>query len=378
MDAFYASVEQRDQPSLAGKPVIVGATGNRGVVCAASYEARRYGVHSAMPISRARRLCPDGVYIRPRMAHYQSVSHQVFDVFREFTPEVEGLSLDEAFLDVSASRRLLGSMVTIGRAVKQRVSEVTGLVASVGLARNKFLAKLASDYDKPDGFFVIEDEDVHRVLDPLPIRRLWGIGEKSGDRLAAAGVTTIGALRSADEDLLRRLLGNRREHFLNLANGRDQRPVVPFRREKSISHETTFSEDLTRSGDAHRVLMQLSQAVGRRLRRKELGGTVVQVKLRRADFRTYTRQRAIGEAVQDDRLLYQVSRSLFDQWWDEQQRCAVRLLGVGVAGLEPFGAAVDLFAAQSGTAGVNVLMDDIRSRFGSDAVTRARAMDESE
>lgn len=373
MDAFYASVEQRDDPSLAGRPVIVGGTGRRGVVCAASYPAREFGVHSAMPVAKARRLCPDGVYLRPRMDHYQAVSKDVFSVFREFTPEVEGLSLDEAFLDVSSSRKLLGSMTDIGWSIKRRMREKTGLTASVGMARNKFLAKFASDYGKPDGHFAIEPEDVRRVFDPLPVRRLWGIGKKAGERLNDAGLHTIGQLRRAPTEQLDRLLGNRREHFLRLANGVDDRPIVCYREEKSVSQERTFGEDIANRRDCHRVLMQLSEAVGRRLRSKALVGTTIQVKIRRADFKTYTRQRAIAEPTDGDQMIYDTAKRLFDRWWREQSGAPVRLLGVGLSEFGHLPAEGDLFAAQEKPP-VDGLLDDIRSRFGSGAVTRARTL----
>ncbi|MDX1555027.1 MAG: DNA polymerase IV, partial [Xanthomonadales bacterium] len=236
MDAFYASVEQLDQPELRGRAVIVGGLGPRGVVSTASYEARRFGVHSAMPMAQARRLCPRAAFIAPRAQRYREVSRQVFAVFHNITPLVEGLSLDEAFLDVSACHRLFGPLEDIGRKLKKDIHDATGLTASVGMAHNKFLAKLASDADKPDGLVRVLPEDVHSFLDPMPIGRLWGIGRKTEPKLRAQGLLTIGQLRRADPGLLNTVLGNRTMHFLRLAQGLDDREVEPTRPDKSVSH----------------------------------------------------------------------------------------------------------------------------------------------
>jgi DNA polymerase-4 len=243
MDAFYASVEQRDEPRHAGRPVIVGGLGPRGVVAAASYEAREFGVFSAMPMGRARALCPQGVFLSPRMPHYRRVSGEIFRIFREFTPLVEGLSLDEAFLDVTGSLRLLGGMELIGRAVQDAIQAETRLQCSIGMAHNKFLAKLASAAQKPHGFVRVAPAGAQAFLDPMPVGRLWGIGRKTEPRLKALGIYTIGQLRKAAPETLADVLGNRAEHFLRLAHGEDERPVEASHADKSISHEVTFDQE---------------------------------------------------------------------------------------------------------------------------------------
>jgi DNA polymerase IV len=241
MDAFYASVEQHDDPSLAGKPVVVGWDGGRGVVAAASYEVRRFGVRSAMPMRTARRLCPEAICVRPRMQRYQEVSGVVFGVFREVTPLVQGLSLDEAFLDVTASQELFGGAVDIARRLKQRIRALTGLTASVGVAPNKLVAKIASDLMKPDGLTVVPAERVREVLDPLSVRRLPGLGRKTGAKVEAAGLHTLGELRSAPDAVLWPLFGRYSAWMRERASGIDERPVLPEVEEKSLSAEDTFA-----------------------------------------------------------------------------------------------------------------------------------------
>ncbi|NNK32142.1 MAG: DNA polymerase IV, partial [Xanthomonadales bacterium] len=261
MDAFYASVESLDEPSLRGSPVIVGGLGPRGVVAAASYEARAFGVHSAMPMSQARRRCPRAAFLRPRMERYRQKSAEVFRIFRSFTPLVEGLSLDEAFLDVTASLRLFGGSREIAAEIKERIQAETGLTASVGLAHNKFLAKLASDAQKPDGLVEVEPGRVHAFLDPMPIARLWGIGRRTEPKLKALGILTVGQLRRADGSVLQPVLGKRWEHFQRLARGEDDRDVVPGRPDKSISHEVTFDTDRSARAELLAELQRQTEAV---------------------------------------------------------------------------------------------------------------------
>ncbi|MFN7552805.1 MAG: DNA polymerase IV [Pseudomonadota bacterium] len=289
LDAFYASVEQLDHPRLRGRPVIVGGTGARGVVATASYEARRFGVRSAMPGATARRLCPDGVFLRPRMARYAEVSAAVFSVFAEFTPVIEGLSLDEAFLDVSASRRLLGSLPAIGALVRARVRERTGLPCSVGMAHNKLLAKLATELAKPDGLFHLPPERVGATLDPLPVERLWTIGAVAARRLAEVGVRTIGELRGADPSAVARAMGSQAATAQRLAAGIDERAVEPDRDGKSIGAECTFDQDLRTLEAAKVRLMRLVERVGERARAAGVEGRVVTLKLRVPPFETSTR-----------------------------------------------------------------------------------------
>src|SRR5580692_7343816 len=244
MDAFYASVEMRDDPTLAGKPLIVGGTAGRGVVAAASYEVRKYGVHSAMPMSTALRLCPHAVCVRPRMQRYQEVSELVFGVFHEITPLVQGLSLDEAFLDVTQSQELFGDPVTIARRIKSRIQAITGLTASVGVATNKLVAKIASDLAKPDGLTIVPAERIQEIFDPLSVRRLPGLGRKTGARVEAAGIHTLGELRSAPDALLWPIFGRYSAWIRDRASGVDERPVLPDMEEKSLSAEDTFEADI--------------------------------------------------------------------------------------------------------------------------------------
>jgi len=274
MDAFYASVEQRDRPALRGRPVIVGGLAGRGVVSAASYEARKFGVHSALPMAAARRLCPQGVFLPVRMQHYAQISRQLREIFFAFTPLVEPLSLDEAFLDVHGSTALLGSAPTIARLLKARIQAETGLIASVGVAPNKFLAKLASDLGKPDGFVVVAADAVRAFLAPLPVGRIWGVGKKAEQRLHALGVRTIGQLVALPEKVLVGHFGASGRHIGQLAHGQDERAVVPDREAKSISTETTFAQD---SGDPEVLracLLDLVDHLASRLREEGLGAEI--------------------------------------------------------------------------------------------------------
>ncbi|MDJ0656260.1 MAG: DNA polymerase IV [Xanthomonadales bacterium] len=333
MDAFYASVEQRDNPELRGKPVIVGGAGRRGVVAAASYEVREFGVHSAMPIVRARRLCPQAIIVPPRGGHYTAVSRQVFEIFNRFTPVVEPLSLDEAFLDVTGSRKLLGEARDIGAEIRRLIREELRLPASVGIAPNKFLAKLASDEAKPDGLLVVEANAVQSFLDPLPVRRMWGVGPKAGSRLAALGVHTIGDLRRTPADRLTAVLGSQGQHFLRLAQGGDFREVESARADKSVSHETTFDVDLNALRDCQTQLLRLGDDVGKRLRRKGIKGKTVFIKVRTTQFKTFNRQRSLGQPSASDQAIVEVAWDLMAAWWAEHGPADIRLLGVGVKGL---------------------------------------------
>ena len=337
MDAFYASVECLDDSSLTGQPVVVGGLGPRGVVATASYAARKFGVHSAMPMGRARRLCPAAHYIRPRMQRYREKSAEVFTIFRDFTPLVEGLSLDEAFLDVSASLKLFGSPENIGREIKQRIRQDTGLTASVGLAHNKFLAKLASDIRKPDGLVLVDPAEVHAFLDPMPISRLWGIGKRTAPKLKALGILTIGQLRRTDLSVLRPVLGNRSGHYQRLANGIDDREVEPVRPDKSISHEVTFDTDLAERPELLAELQRQAESVSRRLRAQRLMASTVVVKIRDPGFHTVTRSRSLRAGSNSTQTLYRMARALFEKWRESHKTTAVRLLGMGVTGLEDAG-----------------------------------------
>ena len=375
MDAFYASVEQRDDPRLAGLPVIVGGLGGRGVVAAASYEVRQYGVRSAMPMRRALQLCPHAVCVRPRMARYADVSRQVFEVFHRFTPLVQGLSLDEAYLDVTRSQALLGDPVAIARSIKALIRERTGLSASVGVAPNRLVAKIASDLDKPDGLTIVTEERIHAVLDPLPVRHLPGLGRKKGEQVVAAGLHTLGELRRADDATLWPLFGRDAVRARERAAGIDDRPVVSDRDEKSVSAEETFADDIADPGRLRAELLKLADKASARLRARQRVAGCVAIKLREHDFRTYTRQRTVAPATHDSRVIAGVARELLDAWLRRRPGVRIRLLGVGVSELAP-ASQLDLFdAAQPVEATrLDATVDAIRRRFGTGALTRGSSV----
>lgn len=372
MDAFYAAIEQRDDPDVRGRPVIVGGLGRRGVVSTASYEAREFGVHSAMPTARARRLCPDGIYLQPRMHAYAEVSRQVRDVFARFTPLIEPLSLDEAFLDVTGSALPFGSGVEIAREIKRLIRERTELTVSIGVAATKFVAKVASDLDKPDGLVVVEPGDEAFFLAPLPVKRLWGAGRVAQKRFLSLGLATIGQVAELDETTLIAHFGEAMgRHYYAISHGRDPRRVVADRETRSISHETTFDVDLNDTQECHAVLLRLAEGVGRRLRDAGLCGRTVRLKLRYPPFRTLTRQVRLDWPTCDDVEIYRHAVALFDRVRPEGQ--PVRLLGVGTAGLvaKNVGRQRHLFGP-SGAQGKQLLraIDDIRDRFGKDTLRR--------
>jgi len=372
MDAFYASVEQHDRPELAGLPVVVGGAGSRGVVAAASYEVRRFGVHSAMPMREALRRCPQAVVVTPRFKRYREVSAKVFEVFREFTDLVEGLSLDEAFLDVTGSIGLFGSGEDMAREIKKRIRERTGVTASVGVSHNKLLAKLGSEMQKPDGLTVIRPQDVHAMLDPLPVGRLYGVGPKTASRLEEQGIFTLGQLRAAPESLLWPLLRRETRTFQDRAAGIDERPVVADAQEKQISSEETFDADIRDHKELQERLAQLADRTTARLRARQFKAGMVSIKVRRRDFETYTRQRSFNPPTQETRLIAQVAADLLEHWLAEQPRAAVRLLGVGVSDLEPE-TQLDLFStpAFAEASRLDDALDRIHDRFGDGAIHRA-------
>ncbi|HKU91083.1 MAG TPA: DNA polymerase IV [Steroidobacteraceae bacterium] len=379
MDAFYASVEQRDRPELRGQPVIVGGTTNRGVVAAASYEVRKFGVRSAMPIREALRRCPHAICVKPRMSVYRDVSHQVFAIFHDYTPVVEGLSLDEAFLDVTGSLALKGDAISIARGIKQRIRDTTQLGASVGVAPNKLVAKIASDLEKPDGLTVITHDNMHAVLDPLTVRRLPGLGRKLGERVEAAGIATLGELRRAPDAQLWPIFGRDSQRMRERASGIDERPVMSEWDEKSISAEETFFSDLVDPARMQAEVLRLADRAGARMRAQNLATGCVQVKIRRADFTTFTRQRRFEPSTTDSRTIAKVAAELLSAWLGEQPRARVRLLGVGVNHLHAADQ-MDLFAAPTAAASHTALdtaVDLIRERFGNYAVRRGSALPEA-
>jgi len=377
MDAFYASVEERNRPELVGHPVIVGGSPEkRGVVSAANYIARRYGVHSAMPAATARRLCPHGIFLPPRIECYAEVSRQIRDIFERFTPLVEPLSLDEAFLDVTGSEHLFGSVTDIGRKIKQAVREETHLIVSVGVAPNKFLAKIASDLKKPDGFVVVEPDRVQAFLDPLPVERLWGVGRQGSKVFQRLGIRTIGQLRQWPMETLRSRFGSQGEYLWQLAHGIDDRLVVPEREAKSISHETTFEQDIDDLEVLRAWLVDLTEQVGWRLRRYGLQGRTVHVKVRFADFSTITRSQTMPEPTDITHELWRVADEMLCHRLPAGH-LPVRLLGMGVGGLDDTGL-VQGFLFDQGErkkqAGLDAATDQIRERFGSSALRRAASL----
>ena len=375
MDAFFASVEQHDHPELRGRPVIVGGVGPRGVVSAASYEARRFGIHSAMPGREARQRCPQGVFLVPRFSRYREVSNRVFDAMRSITPLVEGLSLDEAFLDISASVKLFGGIRATGQALRSRVTAATGLNVSIGIAPSKFVAKIASDLEKPAGFVVVPPQALAAFLDPLPVKRLWGLGEKTLPRIERAGLRCFADVRKAPPELLRALLGNQAERFRRLASGVDDRPVEPDREDRSVSAEETVPVDLDRLDALEKVLLALSDKTASRLRAKSLLARTVTVKIRESDFTTHTRSRSFSPPSSDTSLLYHEARELLRGWWKQHGDTRIRLLGIGTS---QFAESLqeDLFAAATTQPprAVDQLVDAIRGRFGRDALLRGKLL----
>jgi DNA polymerase-4 len=372
MDAFYASVEEQDRPELKGKPLIVGGIGARGVVAAASYAVRRFGVHSAMPMREALHRCPQAIVVQPRMSRYQEISATVFAIFHEFTPLVEGLSLDEAFLDVTASHRLLGGPEVIGVEIRKRIAKQTGLTASVGIAANKLLAKIASDLNKPDGMCCIDAGNMRQILDALPIQKLFGVGQKTLPLVQAAGIHTFGDARLASDEVLWRAFGKHGKAMRDRASGLDARPVEADREEKSISAEETFAADISSSAQLKTQLVQLADRTASRLRAHNLAAGRVSVKIRRADFTTYTRQCVLEPPTQDTGVVSAAAQALLGAWLASQPHAAVRLLGVGVGELQPLHQP-DLFSGPvpEQSSRLDSAVDGIRERFGQGLLTRA-------
>lgn len=379
LDAFYASVEQLRRPELRGRPVIVGgapdgagsASLRRGVVSAASYEARRYGVHSAMPLMSAMRLCPQAVLVPVDFAAYRAASAAVFAITREYTPLVEPLSLDEAYLDVSGSRRRFGEPPALAREIVDRIAAATRLDASVGVATSKTVAKVASDLRKPRGFVVVYPGEEAAFLAPLPLRRLPGLGPATEAALAGLGLSTLGQLAATPEDVLRRRLGPAAASSLPVrARGMDLGEVTVPGRPKSVSREETFARDVTDQGTLDHRVRELAADVGRRLRRGGWRGRTVTLKLRSADFTTITRQESLGGAIDSDTALSAAALALLAASWD---RRPVRLVGVGVSNLEE-GTQLELLDPQiERQSRLDRTLDDLRSRFGVGAVHRGVA-----
>jgi len=373
MDAFFASVEQLDEPQLRGKPVLVGGKPKeRGVVAAASYEARQFGCRSAMPMAAALRRCPDAIVVTPRGKRYAEVSAQIFGILEQFTPLIEPLSIDEAFLDVTGSTGLYGAPQQIAQQIRQRIRTEAQLTASVGVASNKFIAKLASDLDKPDGLVVVPDDGVQAFLDPLPISRLWGIGKATLPRFEKLGIRTFGDARRLSEAEFRGSFGEAGGQFYWLVRGIDTRQVVPDREAKSISHEVTFPVDVDDFEHLKSVLLGQTEQVARRLRRHCLLARTVVVKIRTGDFRTITRSRTFDSATDETDAIWKTVAGLFDDW-ARHRSTAVRLIGVGVSQFSTgSGQQLSLFGEEESTRHrqIDKVMDKIRDRFDEGAIWR--------
>lgn len=366
MDAFFASVEQLDHPEYRGKPVIVGGLSGRGVVSTCSYEARKFGVHSAMPMTTAHRLCPQAIYVQGRYGRYQEVSREIRKIFQEFSPLVEPLSIDEAFLDLTGMEALAGDVYALGPKIKQAIRERTGLTASVGMAPNKFLAKLASDLRKPDGMVIIRPEEAAAAIAPLPVGRIFGLGQRSVAALEKMGIRTIGQLAACDPRLLRPLLGKNAEEIRNRAQGLDSRPVVPDEQRKSLGKENTFPVDLVGMETCLGALWDLCQQVGWLLRCAGLSGCTVTLKVKTGTFQLLTRSRTVEEPLsQDEELMEQIRLLARQLSWSQP----VRLLGVSVSHLVPAGSqslALDDERRQKR----NQALDALKQRFGEDIIRK--------
>ncbi len=379
MDAFFASVEQLDNPAYRNKPVIVGADPRgRGVVSTCSYEARKFGVHSAMPIKEAYQRCPHGIFIQPRGERYAGISRDIMNVLGEYTSLVEPLSLDEAFLDLTGSEALFGPAVEIARRIVTRIEKEIGLSASVGIAPNKFLAKLASDLKKPKGFMIITLDCAGQVLENLPVSKMWGVGPKTEVQLIQMGLKTIGMLRRVDPGILIAKFGEAGEHLAQLANGVDDRPVATGEEAKSIGHEFTFQTDIDDREFLKGVLLWLTDQVARRLRRHQLKGRTVTVKIRDQYFKTITRQKTLLEATDFEETIYLEALQLAEQsQWGSRK---VRLIGVTVSGFgqnEPV--QLDLFSNPAPEANNNLdklhqTVDRLRERFGDEIITKGTVL----
>jgi DNA polymerase-4 len=372
LDAFYASVEVLDDPSLRGRPVIVGGRPDeRGVVSAASYEARRYGVHSATPLRTAARLCPDGVFLPLRPDRYRELSGQVMSIFAGFTPLVEPISLDEAFLDVTGSEAAFGDGEAIGRRIKGRVRDEVGLAVSVGVATTKLCAKVASDLRKPDGLVIVAAGTEAEFLAPLPIRRLWGVGPQVQSALKEYGVSTIGQLASLPEAVLRRRFGRYGADLAKRARGIDASPVTPSQTPKSVGHEHTFAVDVVDAPRLEATLLDLAESVASRLRRHDLAAGAVQLKLRYEGFETLTRQMPLPRQVRESAPLFDAAVTLL-------RRTLVAGRGVRLVGLTAISLTnaqqLTLFDAPQRSDRLTRSIDAVRERFGEDAITRARLL----
>jgi DNA polymerase-4 len=383
LDAFYAAVEQRDDPALRGKPVLVGGSARRGVVASCSYEARTFGIRSAMPMAEALRRCPRAIVVRHRMDRYAEASRAFFAILGDYSPEVEGLSLDEAFLDVTASERLLGDGPTIGRAIKRRVVAELALVASVGVAPIKLAAKIASDIDKPDGLRVVPPDQLLGFLHPLPVTRLWGVGDTTREVLAAIGLATIGDVaRYPEAALIARLGATTGHHLAALARGEDPRPVIAERAPVTVGHQETFDDDIDDKGELAVILLDQADRVAARLRAHDLRARAVVLIVKYDDFRQITRRTTLDAATSDGGTLARTAIELLGKVAIEPRKGGrVRLCGIAAAQLEPRDAPRQLGfdeAARARGERLGDTIDKLSARFGKGAIRRAVHLDDDE
>lgn len=378
MDAFFASVEQLLNPEWKGKPVIVGADPKegrgRGVVSAASYEARKYGVHSAMPISQAFRLCPRGIFSKPHGGVYRDYSQRIFSILNQFSPRIEAISIDEAFLDMTGNLHLFQDIRSIGHKIKLKIKEGTSLIASIGIAPNKSLAKIASDFQKPDGLTIIYPDKVQEFLDPLPITKLWGIGQKTAVQLDKIGIKTVRELRQYPPDILKKKFGKQGLHIIKMAKGQDDREVFPEDEVKSVSNEITFNKDCEDYEYIRNTIFSLSEKVGGRLRRSKIKGSTVNIKIRFSDFKTNNRSHTLENATNLTEEIFQAAEFMLSEF--DPLNSAVRLVGVGVSNLVNEKNSQLSFWESDKEKKVKVerVMDKIQDKFGKGVISHAESI----
>ncbi|MDZ7291725.1 MAG: DNA polymerase IV [candidate division KSB1 bacterium] len=381
MDAFYAAIEQLDHPEYRGKPVVVGADPKagkgRGVVSTASYEARKYGIHSAMPVSQAYRRCPKAIFVPPRFERYEEISQQVMGILREFSPQLLQISIDEAFIDITQTAHFHGGARKLAEKLKARIKQEIKLTASVGIAPNMFIAKVASDLHKPDGLTICESGQEKAFLAPLPIKRLWGVGPKTEAHLQSMGFTTIGQIAQCPQQLLAEKLGKWGAHLWELANGIDNRPVQDWGPRKSISQEHTYEEDVADPKAVEKTLWLIADGLSADMRRADLKGRVLTLKIRLEGFQTFTRQRRLAEFTNDAETMREVALELFRKF--DRQGKKVRLIGIGMSHLNNVGGEqLSLFPnrEQMCREKVSTLIDTLRAKFGEEAATRASLLED--
>ena len=379
MDAFYPAVEVLDNPGLKGKPVIVGGTKGRGVVSSASYEARKFGVHSAQPMAKAQRLCPNGIFLQVRMSRYAELSDQIFEIYHRFTSMVEPLSIDEAFLDVTGSTRLFGDPVEMAKKIKQVIQKETGLTVSAGVAPSKFVAKIASDIDKPDGLRVVPPDKIREFLDPLPIGKMWGVGKVTQKTLAQLNIHTFRDLSRVPVEILEKRFGKYGPRMHELSMGIDDRDVVTYQEAKSIGNEETFYEDILDIDLARKELLALASKVARRLRREGVEGKAITLKVKYSDFVLTTRSMTLNKFTNDGAIIYETTCGLLKK--TETGKRPVRLLGISVSQLSTHGGEEQLslfipIELDRKRKDLNTTLDSLQDRFGENIVRPGTLIDE--